>query len=41
MSESLVGSSSEGNSSVSLAATEIAEGKIAEVDENMENFDLG
>jgi hypothetical protein len=41
MSESSVGSSSEANSSVSFAATEIAEGKIAEVDENMENFDLG
>jgi hypothetical protein len=36
MSESSVGSSSEANSPVSFAATE-----IAEVDENMENFDLG
>jgi hypothetical protein len=41
MSESSVGSSSEANSPVSFAATEIAEGKIVEVDENMENFDLG
>jgi hypothetical protein len=41
MSESSVGSSSEANSLVSFATTEIAEGKIAEVDENMENFDLG
>jgi hypothetical protein len=41
ISESSVGSSSEANSPVSFAATEIAEGKIAEVDENMENFDLG
>jgi hypothetical protein len=41
MSESSVGSSSEANSPVSFATTEIAEGKIAEVDENMENFDLG
>jgi hypothetical protein len=41
MSESSVGSSSEGNSSVSFATTEIAEGKNAEVDKNMENFDLG
>jgi hypothetical protein len=41
MSESSVGSSSKANSPVSLTATEIAEGKIAEVDENMENFDLG
>jgi hypothetical protein len=41
MSESSVGSSSEANSPVSLVATEVAEGKIAEVDENMENFDLG
>jgi hypothetical protein len=40
MSESSVGSSSEANSSVSFVATEVAEGKIAEVDENMENFDL-
>jgi hypothetical protein len=41
MSESSVGSSSRANSPVSLATTEIAEGKITEVDENMENFDLG
>jgi hypothetical protein len=41
MSESLVGSSSEANSPVSFIATEVAEGKIAEADENMENFDLG
>jgi hypothetical protein len=41
MSESLVGSSSEANSPVSFATIEIAEGKIAEVDENMENLDLG
>jgi hypothetical protein len=41
MSESSVGSSSEANSSVSFAATEITEGKIAEFDKNMENFDLG
>jgi hypothetical protein len=41
MSESSVGSSSEANSPVSFATTEIAEGKIAEVDENMENFELG
>jgi hypothetical protein len=36
-----VSSSSKANSSVSFIATEFAEGKIAEVDENMENFDLG
>jgi hypothetical protein len=41
MSESSVGSSSETNSLVSFATIEIAEGKITEVDENMENFDLG
>jgi hypothetical protein len=41
MSESSVGSSSKANSPVSFAATEIAEGKITEVDKNMENFDLG
>jgi hypothetical protein len=41
MSESSVGSSSEANLPVSFVATEITEGKIAEVDENMENFDLG
>jgi hypothetical protein len=37
MSKSSVGSSSEANSPVSFATTEIAKGKIAEVDENMEN----
>jgi hypothetical protein len=41
ISESSVGSSSEANSPVSFAATEITEGKIAEVDETMENLDLG
>jgi hypothetical protein len=41
VSESSVGSSSEVNSLVSFAATEIAEGKIAEGNETMENFDLG
>jgi hypothetical protein len=41
MSQSSVGSSSEANSPISFAAAEIAEGKIAEVDRNMENFDLG
>jgi hypothetical protein len=41
VSESSVGSSSEVNSLVSFAATEITEGKIAEGDETMENFDLG
>jgi hypothetical protein len=41
MSESSVRSSSEANSSVSFVATEVAEGKITKVDENMENFDLG
>jgi hypothetical protein len=41
MLESSVGSFSEANSPVSFATTEIAEGKITEVDENMENFDLG
>jgi hypothetical protein len=41
MSESLVGSSSEANSLVSFAATEIEEGKITEVDKIMENLDLG
>jgi hypothetical protein len=40
MSESLEGSSSEVNSPVSFAATETAEGKIAEGDETIENFDL-
>jgi hypothetical protein len=41
VSESSVGSSSEVNSSVSFIATEIEEGKIIEVNETMENFDLG
>jgi hypothetical protein len=41
MSESLVGSSSEANSPVSFAETEIVEGKIAEVDKIMKNLDLG
>jgi hypothetical protein len=41
MLESSVGSSSKANSLVSFATTEIAEGKITEVNENMENFDLG
>jgi hypothetical protein len=41
VSESSVGSSSEINSPVSFTATEIEEGKITEVDETMENFDLG
>jgi hypothetical protein len=41
MSESSVGSSSEANSPVSFATTEIAGEKIAELDETMENFDLG
>jgi hypothetical protein len=41
ISKSSVGSSSEANSPVSFATTEIVEGKIVEVDENMENFDLG
>jgi hypothetical protein len=41
MSESSMGSSSEANSPVSFVATEVAEGKITEVDKNMENFDLG
>jgi hypothetical protein len=36
-----VGSSNEVNSLVSFAAIEIEEGKIAEVDKTMENFDLG
>jgi hypothetical protein len=36
-----VGSSSKANSSVSFIAIEVVEGKIAEVDENTENFDLG
>jgi hypothetical protein len=41
MSESSVGSSSEANSSVSFATIEIAGEKIAELDETMENLDLG
>jgi hypothetical protein len=41
VSESSVGSSSEVNSPVSFAATKIEEGKITEVDETTENFDLG
>jgi hypothetical protein len=41
VSESSVGSSSEVNSPVSFAATKLEEGKIAEVDETMENFNLG
>jgi hypothetical protein len=41
MSESSVGSSSEANSPVSFATTEIAGEKIAKLDETMENFDLG
>jgi hypothetical protein len=41
VSESLVGSSSKANSLVSFAATQIEEGKIAEFNETMENFDLG
>jgi hypothetical protein len=40
ISESSMGSSSKVNSPVSFAATEIEEGKIAEVDETMDNFDL-
>jgi hypothetical protein len=39
--ESSVGSSSEVSSLVSFVATEIEEGKIAEVNETTENFDLG
>jgi hypothetical protein len=41
LSESSVGSSSEANSPVSFATTEIAGGKIVELDETMENVDLG
>jgi hypothetical protein len=41
MSKSSVGSSSEANSPVSFAKTEIAGEKIAEVDETLENLDLG
>jgi hypothetical protein len=40
MSESSIGSSSEANSPVSFATTEVVEGKNAEVDKNMENFEL-
>jgi hypothetical protein len=41
MSESLVGSSSEVNSPVSFAIAEIIGEKIEELDETMENLDLG
>jgi hypothetical protein len=41
ISESSVGSSSEANSPISFAVTEIAGGKISEVDETMEKLDLG
>jgi hypothetical protein len=41
MSESLVGSSSEANSPVSFARAEIVGEKIEELDETMENLDLG
>jgi hypothetical protein len=41
MSESLEGSSSKVNSPVSFATTEIIEGKIEELDETMDNLDLG
>jgi hypothetical protein len=41
MSESSEGSSSEVNSSVSFATTENIEGKIEELDETMDNLDLG
>jgi hypothetical protein len=41
MSESSVGSSSEVNSPVSFATTENPEEKIEELDETMENLDLG
>jgi hypothetical protein len=41
MSESSVGSSSEVNSSVSFATTENIGGKIEELDETMDNLDLG
>jgi hypothetical protein len=41
MSESSVGSSSEANSPVSFATTEITGYKIAELNETMENLDLG
>jgi hypothetical protein len=38
LSESSVSSSSEANSPISFVATEVVEGEIAEVDENMEIF---
>jgi hypothetical protein len=41
MSESSVGSSSDANSPIGFATTEIAGEKIAELDETMENLDLG
>jgi hypothetical protein len=41
MTESSVGSSSEANSPVSFAIAEIVGGKIEELDETMENLDLG
>jgi hypothetical protein len=41
MSESSEGSSSKVNSSVSFATTENIEGKIEELDETMDNLDLG
>jgi hypothetical protein len=41
MSESSVGSSSKANSPVSFATTEIIGEKIVELDETMENLDLG
>jgi hypothetical protein len=41
ISESSVGSSSKANSPVSFAVIEIAREKIAELDETMENLDLG
>jgi hypothetical protein len=41
MSESSVGSSSKANSPVSFATTEITGEKIIELDETMENLDLG
>jgi hypothetical protein len=41
MSESSMGSSSKANSPVSFATTEITGEKIAELDETMENLDLG
>jgi hypothetical protein len=41
MSESSVGSSSEANSPVSFATVEIVGEKIKELDETMENLDLG